>query len=77
MAHVLFDGWVVITYRADLPAASRKALERWVLGKDQAVVAAAARRQEPAVRAVTVRSELSCSTFELDPLIRFREAWVS
>ena len=77
MAHVLFDGWVVITYRADLPAASRKTLERWVLGKDQAVVAAAARRQEPAVRAVTVRSELSCLTFELDPLIRFREAWVS
>ena len=76
MAHVLFDGWVVITYRADLPAASRKALERWVLGKDQAVVAAPARGQAPAVRAVTVSSELTCSTFELDPVIRFREAWV-
>ena len=76
MAHVLFDGWVVITYRADLPAASRKALERWVLGKDQAVVAAAARGQAPAVRARTIRSELTCSTFELTPVIRFREAWV-
>jgi len=37
MGHVLFDGWIVITYKASLPAADRTALQTWIEGRDHAV----------------------------------------
>ena len=75
MGHVLYDGWVVITYKASLPTSRRVALKTWVEGKDQAVVAAASADQPEAIRAFTVRSSLVCSDLELDTLQRFRDAW--
>jgi Protein of unknown function (DUF3105) len=75
MNHVIFDGWVVITYRSSLPAARREALQAWVQGRDQAVVAAASTGQKEAIRARTVRRSLSCSSVDLESLARFRDAW--
>ena len=75
MNHVIFDGWVVITYRSSLPAARRDALQAWVQGRDQAVVAAASTGQKEAIHARTVRRSLSCSTVDLESLARFRDAW--
>ena len=75
MNHVIFDGWIVITYRPSLPAVRRDALQAWVQGRDQAVVAAAETGQKEAVRARTVRRLLSCSTIDLESLGRFRDAW--
>jgi hydrogenase/urease accessory protein HupE len=75
MAHVLLDGWIVITYKATLPAADRAALKTWIQGKDQAVVAAAAVNQKEAINAHTVRRSLTCVEVDLESLTRFRDAW--
>lgn len=75
MAHVLFDGWVVITYKASLSAADRTALKTWIESKDQAVVAAAASDQQEALTAHTVRRSLKCADLDLASLTEFRDAW--
>jgi hydrogenase/urease accessory protein HupE len=75
MGHVLFDGWIVITYKASLPAADRTALQTWIEGRDQAVVAAAATAQEEVLSARTIRRSLTCTSLDLASLTRFRDAW--
>ena len=75
MGHVLFDGWIVITYKASLPAADRTALQTWIEGRDQAVVAAAATVQEEVLSARTIRRSLTCTSLDLASLTRFRDAW--
>ena len=65
----------MITYRKDLPPATRASLRRWILGERTAVVAGAFDGQEEAVRAVTARQELRCRQLDLESLSRFRDDW--
>jgi hypothetical protein len=74
-AHVVSDGYVVITYRKDLRAADLASLRRWVQGERVAVVAGALDGQAEAVRAVTARRELRCRQFDLGSMATFRDDW--
>jgi Protein of unknown function (DUF3105) len=74
-AHVLSDGFVVVTYREDLRAGELASLRRWVVSKRAAVVAGAFDGQAEAVRAVTARRELRCRQLHLGSLTTFRDDW--
>jgi hydrogenase/urease accessory protein HupE len=74
-AHIVSDGYVVITYRKDLPARDIASLRRWIVSERTAVVAGAFDDQEEAVHAVTARRELRCRQFHLESLATFRDDW--
>jgi hypothetical protein len=74
-AHVISDGFVVITYRKGLPARDVDSLRRWILSERTAVVAGAFDDQAEAVHAVTARRELRCRQFDLESLTTFRDDW--
>jgi Protein of unknown function (DUF3105) len=74
-AHVISDGYVVITYRKRLPARDVASLRRWILSERTAVVAGVFDDQAEAVHAVTARRELRCSQFDLESLTTFRDDW--
>jgi hydrogenase/urease accessory protein HupE len=73
--HILFDGYVVVTYKPELPQADVDALEDWILERDIIVAARPETDQEEMVVASTVRTELACSQLDLDALTTFREEW--
>jgi hydrogenase/urease accessory protein HupE len=74
-AHVISDGYVVITYRKDLPARDVASLRRWIVRERTAVVAGAFDDQAEAVHAVTARRELRCPQVHLESLTTFRDDW--
>ena len=74
-AHVLGDGYVVITYRKDLRPAALASLRRWILSERTAIVAGAFDGQAEAIRAATARRELRCPQLHLESLSRFRDDW--
>lgn len=74
-AHVISDGYVVITYPKDLPARDIASLRRWIMSEQTAVVAGAFDDQAEAVHAVTARRELRCRQFDLESLATFRDHW--
>jgi hydrogenase/urease accessory protein HupE len=75
-AHVLADGFVVITYREDLRARELASLRRWIASERAPVVAGALDGQTEAVRALTARRELRCRQFHLGSLATFRDDWL-
>jgi hydrogenase/urease accessory protein HupE len=74
-AHVISDGYVVITYRKDLPARAIASLRRWIMSERAAVVAGPFDDQPEAVHAATARRELRCRQFDLESLATFRDDW--
>jgi hydrogenase/urease accessory protein HupE len=74
-AHVLGDGYVVITYRKDLRPGALASLRRWTLSERTAVVAGGFDGQAEAIRAATARQELRCRQLHLESLSRFRDDW--
>ncbi len=75
-AHVLGDGFVVITYRKDLSIAQLSSLRRWIVSERAAVVAGPLDGQEEAVLASTARSELTCARVHVESLGTFRDDWL-
>ena len=73
--HILLDGYVVVTYKPDLPDADREALEEWITARDIIVAGHPEPEQEEAIVASTVRNQLECSELDLDALTTFREEW--
>jgi len=74
-AHIVSDGYVVITYRNNLAARHVASLRLWIVSERAAVVAGAFDDQAEAVHAVTARRELRCSQFDLESLTIFRDDW--
>jgi HupE / UreJ protein/Protein of unknown function (DUF3105) len=75
-AHVVGDGFVVITYRKDLPNAQLSSLRRWITSERTAVVAGPLDGQEETVLATTARSELTCTRVHVESLGTFRDDWL-
>ena len=73
--HILLDGYVIVTYKPELPQADVDALEGWILERDIIVAARPETDQEEMVVASTVRTELACSQLNIDALTTFREKW--
>lgn len=73
--HVVGDGYVVVTYRPDIPEGDVATLKQIVEGENTAMIAGPDRRQEPALLAVTARRTLTCDEFDRDALLAFRDAW--
>lgn len=73
--HVLGDGWVIVSYRADLPAADVAALRSWITGSDVAIGAGPSVEQAEALRLRTARRELSCERFDEAQARAFADAW--
>jgi Protein of unknown function (DUF3105) len=73
--HILFDGYVVVTYKPELPQSDVDALEDWILERDIIVAARPETDQEEMVVASTVRRELACSQLDIGALTTFREEW--
>jgi hydrogenase/urease accessory protein HupE len=79
-AHIIGDGYVVIRYRADIPAQARKQLSGWIKGGRGeggvvGVVAAADAEMTEAVRATTAQRSLACEAFDLRALQAFSDRW--
>jgi HupE / UreJ protein/Protein of unknown function (DUF3105) len=74
-AHVVGDGYVVITYRRDLRDGAVASLRRWIMSERIAVVAGPLDGQGEAIRAVTAKRELRCRQLDLDSLVTFRDDW--
>ena len=73
--HILLDGYVIVTYKPELPEADRDALEDWILERDIIVAARPEPGQEDMLVAATVRTELTCSELDIAALTAFREQW--
>jgi hypothetical protein len=73
--HILLDGYVVVTYKPELPEADRTALEEWVTARDIIVAGRPETDQEEMVVASTVRNQLACSDLDIDALTTFRQEW--
>lgn len=71
--HILLEGYVIVTYKPELPQADVDALEGWILERDIIVAARPETDQEEMVVASTVRTELACSQLDIDALTAFRE----
>ena len=70
------DGFVVVTYRKDLPKSQVASLRRWVMGDRAPVVAGPLDGQKEPVLATTARSELTCPKVHVDSLATFRDDWL-
>ena len=75
LVHVMYDGYVIVTYADDLPSRKRQELEEWVLKGELAVIAASDDDQVEPIRAVTARRQLTCSAVDLAGLRSFRDRW--
>jgi hypothetical protein len=76
LAHVLGDGFVVVTYRRSLPDRVRERLRSWLESNELAVFAAPSATQREPVRAVTYERQIRCSTLDLGGLTSFRDTWL-
>lgn len=72
--HVVGDNYLVIRYRAELPAADRDAIRTFV-ASSQGVVAGPVAGQDVAVLLTTQPRVLSCATFDLATLRQFAGLW--
>jgi hydrogenase/urease accessory protein HupE len=77
LAHVIGDGYLILRYRANLPAGSVRAIEALVTSGSQFVIAAPAPGQEEAVRAIQAEQTLSCERVETQALTEFRDEWIA
>lgn len=76
LQHVIGDGYVIVRYRPDLPAADHAAIERLVTSSDpKAVIAAADPAQAEPLKAIAAERTLTCAEPALDELASFRDAW--
>lgn len=75
LAHVIFDGYIIVSYRPNLPVAQWQRLRAWVMKGQKAVIGASLAGQTEAVRAVTAKRQLGCSELDLAALTKFRDDW--
>lgn len=75
LVHVIGDGYVIVRYRPDLPAAQVQQLRAWVEGSKKALIGAPRPGQTEPVTAVAAYRTLRCSTFEFAMLETFAEEW--
>lgn len=74
--HVIVDGYVIVRYSPDLPAAQRRRLRRTIDGVQMPVVAVpASRAGNGALVATTTERTLTCSSVDLDGFVSFRDSW--
>lgn len=77
LTHVTGDGFVIVRYAPELPAADVARLEELVNdpASNQYVIAAADPEQDEPLRAVTARRLLSCTEADIAGLTAFRDEW--
>jgi hypothetical protein len=75
LGHVIADGFVVVRYRPDLPAAQVAELRDWITGLDKALVGASDPEQAQPVTAVTTQRAMRCGDFDGTALRRFADEW--
>ncbi|UUU21945.1 DUF3105 domain-containing protein [Streptomyces sp. DSM 40750] len=74
--HVIGDGYVIVQYRPQLPAADLDALRNYVTNpKSGRVVGGPAPDQKPALKAVHAYLTLTCAEFDLEALREFTDEW--
>lgn len=73
--HIIGDGYVVVTYRPDIPAAAVGELRTAIESESRGMVAGPAPDQSDALIARTARRTLTCAAADVPALIAFREAW--
>jgi hydrogenase/urease accessory protein HupE len=71
LQHVMGDGYIIISYRKDLPLDDVGTLEQWTSRDPRGIVVLPAAGQGSALRAVTVRHSIACRTVDLDRLSEF------
>jgi hydrogenase/urease accessory protein HupE len=76
-AHVLFDGYVVVEYRADLPAGDVEEIRGIADSGIEGIVDGASGDQEDALVATTLEREFRCSEVDVDALVEFRDDWIT
>jgi hydrogenase/urease accessory protein HupE len=74
--HVIGDGYVIVRYKADLPAAQVSELREWVLRAPN-VIAAPAGGPVAGARATTAYRELTCGALDLAAVRQFSEQWLA
>jgi len=74
MAHVVGDGYVIVTYRASVAEEEVSALSDWVHGAPDFVVGAVGDHRASVV-ATTAQRRLRCSAIDIDALTAFRDRW--
>lgn len=75
--HVMGDGYIVVTYRADLPAAQVQQLNRLVDDGPEGMLGGAKAGQKEAVVATTFSKRLTCGKLDTAQLGDFREQWLA
>jgi|SRR5215212_1965468 len=75
--HVLMDGYVIVTYRPDIPADDLTQLRLAVERGQEGLLGGAAPGQDEALIATTLARELRCDSVEIDTLIDFRDDWIA
>jgi len=76
MAHVIYDGYVIVRYRDDLGPGDVDKLEAWMdENANLAVIAAPHGTQKEAVHAATRERKLVCRQVTVEALSQFRDSW--
>lgn len=77
LTHVIGDGFVIVRYRPDLPAAAIDRLEAFVTepASSEYVVGAPDPEQAEPVRAVVAQRTLTCTEVDMAGLQTFRDEW--
>ena len=74
LAHVVGDGYLLVTYRPDIPAADVAALRDEIDGRSQAAVGGPDPSQTAPLVATTARTRLTCSTVDVAAYRTYRDA---
>lgn len=73
--HVIGDGYVVVTYKPDIPGSAVDELRTAIQSEDKAMVAGPAPQQSEALIARTARRTMTCTEADVAALLAFRDAW--
>jgi hypothetical protein len=74
--HVMGDGYVIVTYRPDIPAADLARLRAEVENQPKAAIAGPDPEQSAPLVATTARTRLTCSKVDVPAYLKYRDAWL-
>ncbi len=74
--HVMGDGYVIVTYRPDIPAADLTRLRDQIDRQPKAAIGGPDPKQEEPLIATTARTRLTCTTVDVPAYVKYRDAWL-
>jgi hydrogenase/urease accessory protein HupE len=74
--HVMGDGYVIVTYRPDIPAADLARLRAEVEDQPKAAIGGPDPKQTAPLVATTARTRLTCTKVDVPAYLKYRDAWL-